>query len=50
MVKLRMCPAGTRMPTVSRTEGQHLVPAETHMTRIAYFPYTANCLFDMISQ
>jgi hypothetical protein len=29
MVKLRMFRVGTRMPTVSRTEGQYLVPLKT---------------------
>jgi hypothetical protein len=29
VVKLRVFQAGTRMATVSRTEGQHLVPLKT---------------------
>jgi hypothetical protein len=35
VVKLRMFRVGTRMPTVSRTEGQCLVPLKTFIKNIA---------------
>jgi hypothetical protein len=35
VVKLRMFRVGTRMPSVSRTEGQYLVPLKTFIKNIA---------------
>jgi hypothetical protein len=35
VVKLRLFRVGTRMPTVSRTEGQHLAPLKTFIKRSA---------------
>jgi hypothetical protein len=50
VVKLRMFRVGTRMSTVSRTDGQYLVPLKTfikktHRNNDAYYAVSADLIF-----